>query len=373
MIKRAVTLLWLAGMIIMSCSTSESGYVIEGKITGEGSESLTGTMYLKNQEFGGRAIDSAIIQNGKFVFRGVIEDPDRFIIYNPQLPNNIPIFIENTKYKISAPINNLNEAVVIGGETQNLIDLAERKSKEVIEELNLNSIMKDFSDPNTPQALKDSIISVFNTANTRMRNFYDSILMQNQNTWFFLFHTKLSAQGENPDTLQNRYDRLKLNPKFANSGHLAEIREVIQAKRSLEPGQPVKDFKLNDINGKESVFSEIIHESNYTILLFWSDWSIESIKFAKEIKDIVGAFDSKQIKIIGVILSGADQEIKKKEAIIKDEGLTFLNLIDANENPTASLYNVTLIPRAFLVGRDNKIIMNDVKVNDLKSFLETIR
>ena len=82
---------------------------------------------------------------------------------------------------------------------------------------------------------------------------------------------------------------------------------------------------------------------------------------------------SKQIKITGVILSGAEQNEsmkRKREETIRNEGLTFLNLNDVRESSVASLYNVTLIPRAFLIDRQNVIILDNLTTDDLKLFVK---
>ena len=358
-------------LLLNSCSLNEKGYVINGIITG--AEDLSGMMYLRQQEFGGVPIDSALLVNGKFTFKGRLEDPDQYIIYNPNLPNRIAIFIENARYKITAPSYNLNDAVIDGGESQKLISLTEKKSKEVIEKLNLNSIMADFSNPQTPKSVKDSILAIFNHANATMKGYYDSIIRENPNTWFYLHFTKLSAQGENLDTLQKRYDHLNSNKKFTNSKHLKEIEEVLNKRKALQPGNIANNFTLKDMRGADVSFYDVTASSDFTILIFWTEWSVESINFAKEIKEIANLAKSKQIKIAGVILSGAEQNesIKsKREETIRNEGLTFLNLNDVRESPVASLYNVNLIPIAFLIDRQNIIISDNITTDDLKLFLK---
>ena len=360
-----------SGLLIISCSKGEKGYVINGIISG--AEDVSGMMYLRQQEFGGTPIDSALLINGKFTFKGRVEDPDQYIIYNPNLSNRIAIFIENTKYKITAPSNNLNDAVIEGGESQSLISLTEKKSREVIEKLNLNSIMADFSNPQTPKSMKDSILAIFNLANATMKGYYDSIIRENTNTWFYLHYTKLSAQGENLDTLQKRYDQLKSNIRFINSKHLKEIGDVLIKRISLLPGKIASNFTLKDMSDVDVSFYDITAGSDFTILIFWSEWSVESISFAKEIKEIADLAKNKQIKVAGVILSGAEQKAEmliKRREIIKREGITFLNLNDVRESPVASLYNVTLIPRAFLIDKQNIIISNNITPDDLKLFLK---
>ncbi|HCT93194.1 MAG: hypothetical protein A2X19_08345 [Bacteroidetes bacterium GWE2_39_28] len=358
-------------LLLNSCSLNEKGYVINGIITG--AEDLSGMMYLRQQEFGGVPIDSALLVNGKFTFKGRLEDPDQYIIYNPNLPNRIAIFIENARYKITAPSYNLNDAVIDGGESQKLISLTEKKSKEVIEKLNLNSIMADFSNPQTPKSVKDSILAIFNHANATMKGYYDSIIRENPNTWFYLHFTKLSAQGENLDTLQKRYDHLNSNKKFTNSKHLKEIEEVLNKRKALQPGNIANNFNLKDMSGTHVSFYDVTSASDFTILIFWTEWSVESINFAKEIKEIADLAKSKQIKITGVILSGAEQNEsmkRKREETIRNEGLTFLNLNDVRESSVASLYNVTLIPRAFLIDRQNVIILDNLTTDDLKLFVK---
>ncbi|PKO96301.1 MAG: hypothetical protein CVU12_05730 [Bacteroidetes bacterium HGW-Bacteroidetes-7] len=358
-------------LLLISCSEREKGYVINGAISG--AEDLSGMMYLRQQEFGGTPIDSALLVNGKFTFKGKVEDPDQYIIYNPNLPNRISIFIENTKYKITAPSYNLNDAVIEGGKSQTLISLAEKKSKEVIEKLNLNSIMADFSNSQAPKEVKDSILAIFNLANATMKSYYDSLLKENRDTWFYLHYTKLSAQGENLDTLKKRYAQLKSNERFINSNHLKEIEDVLNKRESLQPGKIANNFTLKDMSGTNVSFYDVTAESDFTILIFWTEWSLESISFAREIKEIADLTKSKQIKIVGVILSGAEQSESMNDMrieTIKKEGLNFLNLNDIRENPVASLYNISLIPRAFLIDKKNVIILNNLTVNDLKLFVE---
>lgn len=367
-----VTLVFITtNLLITSCSEREKGYVINGTVTG--AEDVSGMMYLRQQEFGGTPIDSALLVNRKFTFKGRVEDPDQYIIYNPDLTNRIAIFIENTEYKITAPSYNLNDAVIEGGKSQTLISLTEKKSKEVIEKLNLNSIMADFSNPQTPKEVKDSILAIFNLANATMKSYYDSLLMENRDTWFYLHYTKLSAQAENLDTLKKRFAQLKSNKRFVNSKHLKEVEDVLNKRESLLPGKVANDFTLKDMSGTDVSFYDVTAGSDFTILIFWTEWSHESISFAREIKEIADLTKSKQIKIVGVILSGAEQSESMNNMrieTIKKEGLNFLNLNDIRENPVASLYNINLIPRAFLIDKKNVIILNNLTVNDLKLFVE---
>ena len=73
--KRLVSILWGAALVLgvmSSCSEENKGYTIEGKIVGMDH----GMIYLKkNVEKAYVDVDSAVIENGTFTFKGITEEP----------------------------------------------------------------------------------------------------------------------------------------------------------------------------------------------------------------------------------------------------------------------------------------------------------
>lgn len=99
--------------IVLSCNKSDHSFTIEGDLTNFDNDKIylaTAGDYLG---YTFNIIDSATVSGGKFSFNGKIGNPEMYYLRTIDY-KTIPVFIENSKIKISADILDLSNSSING-------------------------------------------------------------------------------------------------------------------------------------------------------------------------------------------------------------------------------------------------------------------
>ncbi len=361
--KALLFLIFIA--IVFGCNTTEEGYLIKGVIKGDDIPLKNGVIYIQKANTKS-VFDSTVIKNGRFRFKGKLLMPDRYMIFMKELNHNIPIYLENTEFRVEAFSDRLREANVIGGETQDLMNKTASKSRSVMTKYNLNHILGELIKTDLSEELRGGYVSVVNRANNEMKSFIDSIVASNPTSFYALLNLNEVVNVAKIEQVQMRVENFVTSGKFEGNSYLIKIKEILEKRKVLEPGKVAPDFTLLSLNDSMVTFSKIYRSNNFTILIFWSSWSNESIQFCKEIADNYTLFQRRGVEIVGITVGDVQKNWEEK---IRDENFSWLQLKDSKEVSVTSLYNVQMIPRAILVNREGKIIMNNNPAKEILNYL----
>ena len=136
-------------LVLVSCGHGENNdsrrFILRGEVIGQ----KDGKIILSYFQKSSRIIDTAILQDGKFLFEGRISEPLEAMIRAENWSNSIRIYLEPRSMKLILPNDNYEGFKLIGSKTQG----------EMNELLELESLINEQLSAlkNQSIALKDSI------------------------------------------------------------------------------------------------------------------------------------------------------------------------------------------------------------------------
>ncbi len=136
--------------------------------------------------------------------------------------------------------------------------------------------------------------------------------------------------------------------------------------RKMTVGSQAPDFTMNDLSGRQVVFSQML--KNHNLLIFWASWCPHCTAIMPHIVLLCSKISTMQV--IAVSLDNSADEWNK--AVYKLGTQEFVNLSDFMkwEGPVAEDYNVYATPTMFLMDNNRKILAKPSSLQELSAALE---
>ena len=317
----------LVALTLASCQEAPKGYVINGEVTGR----TEGKVYLKsfrNKMF--FDVDTAELKEGKFTFKGEVDQPLLFGLATEDMSYPVQFFVENTNMDVR--INNDGETITVRNSPVNTI-FQENAEKVFEEGYDIDSLITKH--PSSPAAA-----------------FY---LYR-----YFTYQLPLD---------ELKATRAKISPELADCPYVKDLDGIIKQLENVQVGKVAPEFALPDTAGVSVSLSDF--RGKYVLLDFWASWCppcrAEMPNLVKAYKDYKG----KGFDIVGISLdSKADAWAKG----VKDLNITWTQLSDLKgwQNSGAALYGVNSIPHTVLVDKDGTIIAKNLHGQELEDKIKEV-
>ncbi|MGQ1888963.1 redoxin domain-containing protein [Thermophagus sp. OGC60D27] len=363
---RQIAFLLVIGVLLASCGKNNQ-YTVSGTIDGVGD----GTALLqKVGKTGAETIDSVQIADGKFQFTGSVENPELFLILINDNRMPVALFLEPGDISISGNIENLNDAVVEGGE--------------------LNKILKSFNDSipsmDRAQGLQQEFMEARQAGDQEKMQAlaaeYQSIMMAQQE----YYHNFVRENSDNPVgaflalNMARSLDMEELEElvtSFEKSipGHpyVEELKEMLEpmkkqkaAEDAIQIGKEAPDFTLTDMDGNEVSLKDF--NGKYVLLDFWASWCRPCRDEMPNVAKAYQQFAGEEFEVIGVSLDKTKEPWLKA---VEEDNINWVQLHDP-EGDVANTYGVQSIPFTLLLDKDGVIIEKNLRGDALQEKLDEI-
>ena len=329
--KRLVCILWGTALVLCgmsSCSGENKGYTIEGSIQGMNE----GMIYLKkNVEKSYVDVDSAIIENGTFEFKGIADEP---MLYGL-----------TTVKESKRP-----QAFFMGNEKLQ-IQLDETNKKIEVSSSSLNDLYKNnVSLLRTKGFSIDSLITAYPTSPV---------------TAYFLANN-LAYQF---DLEQLKELRAKFDSSLDETVYIKQLEGIIERLANVQVGSVAPDFTLPDVDGNPISLSS--YRGKYVLVDFWAAWCPDC---RKENPNIVAAWKKYKDSNFDVLGVSLDRTKDQWVAAIEKDQLTWTHVSDLKDwnSDVALLYAIRWVPTSFILDPNGVILAVGLEGEDLLKKLEEI-
>lgn len=314
-------------------ATSLSALAGNYKVTAQLTEDEDGlTAYIVNYDTK-QKVDSTIVENGKAVFNGVLENPffAQLIVdgdrYGSFIVEEGAVVVENRQGSGSVLNEKLNAYFNQFGKLQNEFRATTDNAKQ-----------------------KD----IYDTYNTLQ----GVILDKNANNpiGLYMFLQQMYEMDKTQvEAALNKY------PQFKSSVRVNNYIAALAQKELTSPGHKYLDFEVTH-EGNTSKLSDYVKPGKITIVDFWASWCGPCMRQAIVLKEIYAEHKDKGLEIVGVAVW--DEPHNTLEAI-KSKELPWHNMLNAQTIPT-DLYGISGIPCIIVIGADGTILSRDKQGDELK-------
>lgn len=349
----------IIAVAIMFACTKKPEFKIEGNINGLSSGSAVLSKVIDNELV---TVDSVSIENGAFIFKGSVEQPEYFVITFADTLDGIQLFIENLNIKIAANIDSLRGATIEGSELTT--QLNSFNNSLLSYNLQFRALYNEYFQANMAgnTARVKEIEDEYTGLEEQQIAFIEKFVKENSNTVLapYIVLRDMSYRLE--------LDELKelaasFGEELATSKYVIEINEKIATLEKVAIGQPYTDFTLNDPDGNPIALSSVIG-GKYVLIDFWAGWCNPCRNENPVLVENYAKYKEKGFEIFGISLDKSREEWVKA---IEEDGITWPQVFGVQQGDCAvcDTYAVKTIPHNLLVDKDGIIIAKNLRGEEL--------
>lgn len=317
----------LVALTLASCQETPKGYVINGEVAGM----PEGKIYLKsfrNKMF--FDVDTAEVKDGKFTFKGEVDQPLLFGLATENMDYPVQLFVENTTMDVK--IGDDGETITVQNSPVNTV-FQENADKVFEDGYDIDSLIAKY--PDSPAAA-----------------FY---LYR-----YFTYQLPL-------DDLKATRARISL--ALGDCPYVKDLDGIIKQLENVQIGKTAPEFSLPDTAGVSVSLSDF--RGKYVLLDFWASWCPPCRRENPNVVKAFNEYKDKNFTIIGISL---DKDKSKWLKAIADDNLTWTHLSDLKywDSEIPALYGMRGIPANVLLDPDGVIIAKNITGEDLHQKLKEV-
>ena len=365
--KKIILAFLAAGLCLGGC-TKGNKY----QISGTWEEGDGKTVYLQ-KEIGKddySMIDSAVVINGVFEMAGHVPEIDKYTIFIENLKENVildevPITIqvttelhENTKGEMRSS----TKVALTGSPEQEILREAGRlaTTKGFLGFGSMFMMVQVKDDPHALDSVYRMTEQLKAEMDDRIHSYFDSI----NDSYAITYSISDFIGREYPFEDVVRYTD-NLTPRIKNSYPGKMLLEKVDALRDINIGGTAPEIDLPDPDGNNVKLSSL--RGKYVLLDFWASWCGPCLAEVPNVKAIYDDYRDKGFEIYGVSLDDGKQRGAWLEKIEQnDMNWVQVSALKGWDCPAAKRYNVTGIPKMFLLDKEGRIIAVDLRGEALR-------
>lgn len=345
-----------------SCKKESNEYTINAKIDGVPDGKKVELKYIVDNR--PVLLDSALIENGSFTFKGSLSEPDIHLILIESIRGSLPFILENAELEMELYKDSLGLSKIIGSKDN---DVAQSYMKSMSKFRKRNDAL--MIQLNQARQTNDTIfLKEFRNKSQQIQNeskkFNIDFLKEDNNSLFalLLLENLVKTKSINANEINEYFS--SFSSELQNSKVGKRIEDILNKTLATEIGAIAPDFTAPDPDGKQISLNEI--KGKVTIIDFWAAWCGPCRKENPNVVKLYEKYHDKGLEIIGVSLDGNSRQKDPKKAwldAIEKDGLKWHQVSNLNyfRGPVAKQYNIQAIPATFILDSEGKIIAKNLR------------
>ncbi|MCF8296300.1 MAG: AhpC/TSA family protein [Saprospiraceae bacterium] len=380
-------LLAFIAIIVFSCGNNneKNKITINGKLTNTHAE----TIYLEELTITNlKPIDSTTVnEDGEFSFKQYVTDKGFFVI--KVAPNNFITVIlgQGENVTITGDIRQLARTYNVenSDDSKLLWEIEQRKNKIYALYDSLGTVWRNKIHETDNYETKLILDSIAEKAMIDYRSQQSDFISENKYSLAMVVALYQRIGKSLVFTIKDDLELFNmvnqaLNEKYPENAHAIDLnKRILEMKNfeankkltesKLDSGMTAPDFTLPDPEGKPVSLSS--KKGKIVLLYFWKSRNTLSRNESPKLLELYEKYKSKGFDIFCVTL---DDNVQLWQGAIIIDRMTWTNVM--SNSTVNKFYNVEddieVLPRAFLLDKEGKIIAKDFRVDELEKLLKTV-
>ncbi len=352
------TIFLIAALVIVSCqSPPNESYVLKGELD----EQFTGMVYLQDRIAGQMVnVDSAMISNGSFRFKGKLEYPQMLYLRINNVPR-ISVFMENTEMEFALLQNEPLEYTLSGSESHDIYVRMNELVHPYDDRLRVLSAELRNAEKNGNMQEVERIQEIEKEVNQEKREEVKTFIAAHpKHTVSVFIASRHLVHGTEADELEKVF--AIFDPSLSGTRYYDEMEATLNTLKRTSPGQPAIDFTLNTPQGEALSLSDF--RGKVVLISFWASWCPYCREENPNLVRVYEKFGGEDFEVLGVSL---DREAGAWTRGIKEDGLEWPQVSDLQgwRSGPAAEYGIRSIPQNVLVDQNGIIIARNLEYHEL--------
>lgn len=354
----------------VAASAQSGPFTLSGKV---GTTPAPAKAYLRYVVGSSVKMDSALVENGAFEFKGSVDAPAKATLlidkkgtgFSRSRPmSTLGLYLEPGAITVLSP-DSLQNALASGTP----MNVDNEKLRAMLKPVNaqMTQLMKEYQTA-TPEQRKDK--SFEESINKR----YEAIMAE-QKAGLAKFIKSMPQSQVSLDALASyggaAPDYADVNPLYEGLADAVKkskageaYAKVLASIKATSVGELAPDFTQADTTGKAVALRDF--RGKYVLVDFWASWCGPCRAENPNVVSNFHQYKGQNFTVLGVSLDRPDAKEAWMKAIHKD-GLAWTQVSDLKfwDNEVAKLYGVRSIPQNFLIGPDGRILAKNIRGEEL--------
>ena len=338
--------------------------------------------YLIYQPGANRVIDSAVITNGAFTFKGNIINPvNAFIVIDHKgvgftrlsdsTADVLNLYLEKGSFSVNSP-DSASKARITGSPINDDYKKLMAQLKPITEKaaaLRAEISSTSQAKQNSPE-FQNEMQAKYKELQVSQKATLKLYIISNPDSYLSLLALS-SLDGPSPDPAELDPLYNSLSDRLKNTETAKVFKKALDDIRPTSIGAIAKDFTEADVNGVPVTLSSF--RGKYVLIDFWASWCGPCRQENPNVVKAYNKYKDKNFTILGVSLDKPEGK-SSWLAAIKTDGITWTQVSDLKfwNNEVAALYNIKSIPANFLLDPNGKIIARDLRGDELENKLDEV-
>ena len=357
-----------ASVVLVSCG--RDAYKIKGSV--EGVEDGT-VMVLNAIEYGDLTVlDSTVVKNGKFSFKGVTDTAGISVITFDmgESVGGCEFYLE--RGNISLSIDAIEGIQHVGGTPNNIAF-----QKLIDDTKSLNDEAQELSDKIritlASQGDCTGLYKQMNDLQERYKSLLAASIIDNADKAYAYQQLMDSYTMFDPEDLMDML--MALAPSFGHDMAFNQLTAMVNSQLRTSLGREFIDFEVPVLDRKgtyatKARLSDYVSKNKVVLLDFWASWCTPCINEIPYFQAAYKKYKSKGFEIVSV---SVDDEASDWVKAVKSNNMNWIQLWNGDEdmeNSPAMQYMITSIPSTFLIDSDGTIIGRNLRGEEIEEALE---